>query len=471
MAQLDPSIILQARQPQIESPVNNLAKLMQVQGLQQQNQLGQMKMDEYRTAGERRNKLAALLQGQYDTPEARESALLQGGFMDEATKLGTDRRANQKSDLEIDSSRQKLAADRYGAFKKTLGALSQRQDLNKDLVMQAGQELVAAGIIPAQMYQASIANMPDDPNALRMRLREGVVGQMAPDKILEFFAPKAEKIDNGQQIGFRDMNPNSPTYGQETGGAPIQKQQTPDSVASNETTRRGQNMTDSRARERLEFDRGNAITDSGGPNQAGLAKRYGKAPPGYRWKEDGTAEAIPGGPADIKAGESGAKAQGRKDAAALAAGNVLSAVADAKKLVGLNTTGPGSMLSKVPGTDARDLQAKLDTIKANLGFDRLQQMREMSPTGGALGAVAVQELIALQSTVASLDQAQSAKELEKSLTKIEGHYNKWFDAVNGTTSPKAEPTASPQDAQARAWAQANPNDPRAKEIMQRLGGR
>lgn len=249
MAQLDPSLILQARAPQIESPVNNLAKLMQVQGMQQQNQLGQMKMDEYRTAGERRNKLAALLQGQYDTPEARESALLRGGFMDEAMKLGTDRRANQKSDLEIDSSRQKLAAERYGAFKKTLGALSQRQDLNKDLVMQAGQELVSAGIIPAEMYQASIANMPDDPNALRMRLREGVVAQMAPDKILEFFAPKAEKIDNGQQIGFRDMNPNSPTYGQATGGVPIQKQQTPDSIASNETTRRGQNMVDSRSRE------------------------------------------------------------------------------------------------------------------------------------------------------------------------------------------------------------------------------
>lgn len=284
MAQLDPSIILQARQPQIESPVNNLAKLMQVQGMQQQNQLGQMKMDEYRTAGERRNKLAALLQGQYDTPEARESALLQGGFMDEATKLGTDRRANQKSDLEIDSSRQKLAADRYGAFKKTLGALSQRQDLNKDLVMQAGQELVAAGIIPAQMYQASIANMPDDPNALRMRLREGVVGQMAPDKILEFFAPKAEKIDNGQQIGFRDMNPNSPTYGQATGGAPIQKQQTPDSVASNETTRRGQNMTDARGRE------ANAL-------KAQEIQMGGKPPPGYRWNGPNL-EAIPGGPGD-----------------------------------------------------------------------------------------------------------------------------------------------------------------------------
>lgn len=466
MAQLNPNIILGGQAPQIESPMNNLAKLMQVQGMQQQNQLGQMKMDQARSAGVRQNKLVDLMRGGAD-----EEILRREGYLDEADKLGTSRRANQKSDLDIDAARVKLATERHATFKKTLGALESRPDLSKDLVTQVGQELVSAGIIPAAMYQASIANMPDDPNALRQRLREGVAAQMTPEQMFTVFAPKAEKIDNGQTIGFRDMNPNSPTYGQNTGGAPIQKQQTLESIASNETTRRGQNMTDTRARERLEFDRGNAITDSGGPNQAGLAKRYGKAPPGYRWKEDGTAEAIPGGPADIKAGEAGAKAQGRKDAAALAAGNVLSAVADAKNLVGLNTTGPGSVLSKVPGTDARDLQAKLDTIKANLGFDRLQQMREMSPTGGALGAVAVQELIALQSTVASLDQAQSAKELEKSLTKIEGHYNKWFDAVNGTVTPKVEPTASPQDAQARAWAQANPNDPRAKEIMQRLGGR
>lgn len=32
------------------------------------------------------------------------------------------------------------------------------------------------------------------------------------------------------------------------------------------------------------------------------------------------------------------------------------------------------------------------------------------------------------------------------------------------------PTASPQDAQAMEWARSNPNDPRAKAIMQRLGG-
>lgn len=183
------------------------------------------------------------------------------------------------------------------------------------------------------------------------------------------------------------------------------------------------------ARQRLDFDMGGGADV--GPGQAGMVRQFGKPPAGYRWKQDGTLEAIPGGPTDIKAGELGAKAEQRKAAAAGAAENVLSAVSDARKLVGINTAGVGSSLAAIPGTDARDLQSKLETIKANLGFDRLQQMREQSPTGGALGAVAVQELTALQSTVASLDQGQSRAELKKSLEKIDRHYNNWLKTTQG----------------------------------------
>jgi len=183
------------------------------------------------------------------------------------------------------------------------------------------------------------------------------------------------------------------------------------------------------AQQRLAWDMGGGADV--GPGQAGMVRQFGKPPAGYRWKQDGTLEAIPGGPTDIKAGELGAKAEQRKAAAAGAAENVLSAVSDARKLVGFNTAGVGSSLAAIPGTDARDLQSKLDTIKANLGFDRLQQMREQSPTGGALGAVAVQELIALQSTVASLDQGQSRAELKKSLDKIDRHYNNWLKTTQG----------------------------------------
>jgi hypothetical protein len=155
----------------------------------------------------------------------------------------------------------------------------------------------------------------------------------------------------------------------------------------------------------------------------------GKAPPGYRFKQDGSLEAIPGGPADIKAGEAGEKQRARTQSALAQSESVLKEITDAKKLVGWTTAGVGGTLANVPATSARDLAAKLQTIKANLGFDRLQQMRDQSPTGGALGQVAVQELASLQATVASLDQMQSPAQLAAALEKVENHYRNWQNAV------------------------------------------
>jgi hypothetical protein len=128
-------------------------------------------------------------------------------------------------------------------------------------------------------------------------------------------------------------------------------------------------------------------------------------------------------------------------------GRIRGTLAEAKNLIGPTTTGViGEVASRVGGTKARDLSGKLETIKANLGFDELQKMRDASPTGGALGQVAVKELIALQATVASLDQGLSESELKKSVQKIEQHYNAWYEAVLKARSgaqPAAAATASP----------------------------
>lgn len=139
------------------------------------------------------------------------------------------------------------------------------------------------------------------------------------------------------------------------------------------------------------------------------------------------------------------KARQRVEAAKASTANVLSAIQGAEKLVGGGTAGVGSVLSVVPGTSARDLAAQLETVKANLGFDRLQQMRDMSPTGGALGSVAVQELTALQSTVASLDQAQSPEQLRRNIAKAKKHYNNWLGIMEGKMPKQSETeSAAPQ---------------------------
>lgn len=95
--------------------------------------------------------------------------------------------------------------------------------------------------------------------------------------------------------------------------------------------------------------------------------------------------------------------------------NVTNTINSAKQKVNSYSAGYGSLLSNWPESQAKDLAADLKTIKGNLGFDELQEMRANSPTGGALGQVSVQEIEFLQSVVANLDQAQSPEQLIKNL--------------------------------------------------------
>jgi len=85
------------------------------------------------------------------------------------------------------------------------------------------------------------------------------------------------------------------------------------------------------------------------------------------------------------------------------------------------STGYGSYLSFLPNTDARKLKNYLDTIRANVGFDKLQQMRENSPTGGALGQVSEMENKLLQAVNGALDPGQ-ADQLVENLNIIKEIY-------------------------------------------------
>lgn len=137
---------------------------------------------------------------------------------------------------------------------------------------------------------------------------------------------------------------------------------------------------------------------------------------------------------EMKAKENEAKAAKKLAGYEASAKNVQDRVAEALDLVrnGTLTTGIGAQITGwVGGSPAKNLEAKLTTIKANLGFDRLQEMRDASPTGGALGQVAIQELVALQAAVDSLDQAQSGAQLEKALGVIDQHYNRWLATLRG----------------------------------------
>lgn len=99
-------------------------------------------------------------------------------------------------------------------------------------------------------------------------------------------------------------------------------------------------------------------------------------------------------------------------------GVVIGAIDEALANVSPMSAGFGSMISGVPTTSAKALQTSLETIRANVGFDKLQDMRNNSPTGGALGPVSDFENKLLASVVRSLDQGLEPDVLRKNLEFI-----------------------------------------------------
>ncbi len=98
--------------------------------------------------------------------------------------------------------------------------------------------------------------------------------------------------------------------------------------------------------------------------------------------------------------------------------------------VNSTTAGPGGVvMDHFPGTSARDLASNLDSIKANIGFQALQAMREASPTGGALGQVSDVENKLLQAQLGSLQVGQSPDQLIKNLKKVRQRISENFGIV------------------------------------------
>lgn len=176
------------------------------------------------------------------------------------------------------------------------------------------------------------------------------------------------------------------------------------------------------------------------------SNRYGPPPAGY-YRPDPSQPNVaqmPGGPAAIESQAARDKDQARRESQAIKAQGVIGEIDKALGIVSPRTAGlMGAATRNIApfegaGTDARTLAATVETIQANLGFDELAKMRQESPTGGALGQVAVQELVALRATIANLDPNLPADVLRKNLEKVKTHYGRWLMTTQGQMPPPLE---------------------------------
>jgi hypothetical protein len=272
---IDASIALGVKPVQLESPINQMAKMYELQNVVQSNKLNQMKMDEYsRGVAESeqfKNALRSLNRTSPTYAQDEEAAYAIKGI--EGLKaLETQRKERALAD----ASKFELANKNFNAYRSALAGLSTDPNLTKALAVSTAQQLVAAGVVPAN-FATMAEQLPDDPTALRAALKNGARAQLAPKDIFTTFAPDLAESDTGQAKVFIDKNPNSPTYGQTV--KTLAKSATPGEVLSASNQRATQ----------AETARHNVVMEG-----------QGKIPAGYRLLSDGSLETIPGGPADAK---------------------------------------------------------------------------------------------------------------------------------------------------------------------------
>lgn len=171
----------------------------------------------------------------------------------------------------------------------------------------------------------------------------------------------------------------------------------------------------------------------GGGVTVNLPPQIGSIPPDYRMTYDGNKpvamEVIPGSKTDrdLQA------AAGKKEAAAestLTTGGIvtqdiakLTNAIKKQKLTDPVTGTLGAVVGEqggvlAAGSARRSAEGLVRTIQANIGFDRLNQMRAESPTGGALGNITEQELKFLQSVLGSIDLNQKDADIISNLERL-----------------------------------------------------
>ena len=90
----------------------------------------------------------------------------------------------------------------------------------------------------------------------------------------------------------------------------------------------------------------------------------------------------------------------------------------------------GTVMKVFPGSNASDVKSSIQTVVSSIGFDRLQAMRDASPTGGALGQVSERELSQLNASIGNLEQSQSGPQFRDNVRIVKAQLQRTIYFMN-----------------------------------------
>ena len=420
MANIDPNIALGVKPLQVENPMNQYAAMSQIQNAQNQNALAQFQLSSAKRAEESQNALSDVYKNAYDPATGKlDNNLLIKGLAERGAghlipKVQQDILAREKETATLKKTNVETTGLEFKQkIEKANKAISDIAALNNP------QEAIAS--IDTHLANGDIDQSKAD--MLKTQLMQ---------------APNFSGWKKSMLINIMD--------------AKDQLQVEHNGVMEN-------------------VAKGNLAVNQGqlaiAQNKANREQTIGNIPAGYRLSKDGTTlEAMPGGPTTVALPP---KELQKREASFPQATSAVKAIEtksdsfinDLKKLrdhPGLNQI-TGIAAGRLPAItgEGRAAQALYDKIVAKGGFQALQDLRDASKTGGALGNVSNQEGKQLTASFAAINRVQDAKDvraaidqaiadIEGTKTRVREAYNQTYEYKNGgnpTTAPVAPTPTNP----------------------------
>jgi hypothetical protein len=414
MATIDSNIALGVKPLQVENPMNQYAAMSQIQNAQNQNALAQYQLSSAKRAEEGQNALSKAYQKAYN-PETNKvdnsvlsSEMANSGFGHLLPKIQQDILAREKEAAAI----KKTTVETTGLeFKQKMEKANKA--ISDIAALNSPQEAIAS--IDTHLANGDIDQSKAD--MLKTQLTQ---------------APNFSGWKKSMLINIMD--------------------------AKDQLQVEHNGVMESVAKGNLAVNQGQLkITQ----DKANREQTMGTIPAGYRLAADGkTLEAMPGGPTTVALPPK--EIQKRETAFPQATSAVKaietksdSFINDLKKLrdhPGLNQI-TGIAAGRLPAftSEGRAAQALYDKIVAKGGFQALQDLRDASKTGGALGNVSNQEGKQLTASFAAINRVQDAKDVRAAIdqaigdvegtkTRVREAYNQTYEYKNGANTTAAPVT-------------------------------
>ena len=242
---IDPTIALQLKNPPLESPINQMAKIYEIKQAQQAGELNRLKMDEYTRGVQEQEQFKNALRGAGTDDEAIRNAFFSKGDVKGYTDYLKNKGEVNKTGVETSELKAKHGAQMY-------------RDLSRnpsDANIQAHFEDIQQSSLYSPQEKALAKSKLDQ--VMQMTVEERKAYLASQGASVSELKPNIQAQDIGGQTRMLSIDPFANTSKIVT-GSEATKTATPGDILSASTTRRGQDLVNARDLQKIEIEKGKA---------------------------------------------------------------------------------------------------------------------------------------------------------------------------------------------------------------------